>query len=60
MEELLGAVFSVKPVPRFYKQDKARVELVVRQSPASEEVKRKLRKLWRWKPLPGDNRGRYS
>jgi hypothetical protein len=40
IEELMGEVFSVSPVPRWYKQDKSSVELVVRQSPAIEDVKR--------------------
>jgi hypothetical protein len=47
IEELLVEVFSVRRVPRCYKQDKSSVELVVRQSPASEDVKRKLRKIRR-------------
>jgi hypothetical protein len=38
MEELLGDVFSVRSVPRCYKQDSWRNELVVEQSPAGENV----------------------
>jgi hypothetical protein len=38
IEELLGEVFSVRSVPRCYKQDKSIIWLVVRQSPASRDV----------------------
>jgi hypothetical protein len=37
-EELLEEVFSVRFMPRCYKQDKSRVYLVGRQSPASKGV----------------------
>jgi hypothetical protein len=36
--ELLEAEFSVRSVSRCYKQDKPRVLLVVRRSPASKDV----------------------
>jgi hypothetical protein len=42
IEELLREVFSVKSVPRCYKQDKSRIWLVVRQSPSGKDVK------WSW------------
>jgi hypothetical protein len=38
IEELLGEVFSVRSVPRCYKQDKYRVYILARQSPASKNV----------------------
>jgi hypothetical protein len=38
IEELLGEVFTVGSVPRCFKQAKSRVQLVVRQSPASKDV----------------------
>jgi hypothetical protein len=38
MEELLQAVFFMWSVPRCYNRDKCRVQLVVRQSPASKDV----------------------
>jgi hypothetical protein len=38
IEELLGKVFSVRSVPRSFKQDKSRIQLVVRQSPDSKGV----------------------
>jgi hypothetical protein len=37
-EELLEAVFSMRSVPRCYKQDRYGVYLVVRQSPVSKDV----------------------
>jgi hypothetical protein len=37
-EELLGDMFSMMSVPRCFKQEKYRVQLVVRQSPASKDV----------------------
>jgi hypothetical protein len=37
MEELLEAVYSMRSVPRCYKQDKSKFELVVRQSPANKD-----------------------
>jgi hypothetical protein len=36
--ELLREVFPVRSLPRCFKQDKSRVQLVVRQSPASKGV----------------------
>jgi hypothetical protein len=39
IEELLAGVYSVRSVPRCYKQDKFKIELVVTESPASEDVK---------------------
>jgi hypothetical protein len=38
MQELLGDVFSMRPLPKCYKQDKPRFYLVVRQSPAIKDV----------------------
>jgi hypothetical protein len=38
IEELLGALFSVRSVRWCYKQDKSRFYLVVRHSPASKDV----------------------
>jgi hypothetical protein len=38
IEELFGEVFSVRSMPRCYKQDISTVELVMRLSPASKEV----------------------
>jgi hypothetical protein len=38
IEELLGEMFSVRSVPMCYKQDTSRVYLVVRQSPASNDM----------------------
>jgi hypothetical protein len=38
IEELLGEVFSMQSVQMCYKQDKFKVWLVVRQSPASKDV----------------------
>jgi hypothetical protein len=38
IEELFGGVFSVRSVLRCFKQDRFRVQLVVRQSPASKDV----------------------
>jgi hypothetical protein len=38
IEELLGEVFSVRSVPRYPKQDKSGILLVVRQSQASKDV----------------------
>jgi hypothetical protein len=37
-EELMREAFSVRSMPRCYKQDKSRVWLVVRQSPTSEDI----------------------
>jgi hypothetical protein len=55
--ELLEAAFSMRSIPRCYKQDKSRVSLVVRQSPASKGSNAEVE---RSKPLPGDNQRRYS
>jgi hypothetical protein len=44
IEKLLGEVFSVRSVPRCYKQDRFRVWLVVRQSPASTDVNTEIEK----------------
>jgi hypothetical protein len=38
MEELLEAVFPVRSVPRCYKQDKSRLQLVVIESQANKDV----------------------
>jgi hypothetical protein len=38
IEELLGAMFSMRSLPSSYKQDKSRIWLVVRVSPASKDV----------------------
>jgi hypothetical protein len=38
IEELLGEVFSVRSMPRCYKQDKSKVKLVGRQSSTSKDV----------------------
>jgi hypothetical protein len=38
IEELLGEVFSMRSVMRFYKQDNSRIYLIMRQSPASKDV----------------------
>jgi hypothetical protein len=35
---LMGEVFSVRSVPRCYKQDNSKIELVVRQSSAIKDV----------------------
>jgi hypothetical protein len=42
LEDLLGEAFSMRSVPKCYKQDKSRIQLVVRQSPASKGVKMEL------------------
>jgi hypothetical protein len=41
--ELLGQVFSVWSVPRCYKQGKSRVQLIVRYSPAREDVNKEAK-----------------
>jgi hypothetical protein len=38
IEEMLEVVFSMRYVPRCYKQDKSRFQSVVRQSPGSKDV----------------------
>jgi hypothetical protein len=38
IEKLLEAMFSMPSVQRCYRQDKSRIYLVVRQSPASKDV----------------------
>jgi hypothetical protein len=38
MKELLEVVFAMRTVPRFYKQDKPRIWLVVRQLSAIKSV----------------------
>jgi hypothetical protein len=38
IEEILEIVFSTRSVPRCYKQDNFRIQLVVRQSPGSKDV----------------------
>jgi hypothetical protein len=40
--ELLGRFFSVRFMPRCYKQDMCRVELLVRQLPAAKNVSREV------------------
>jgi hypothetical protein len=39
IEELLGEVFSVRSVMSSYKHDNSRIQSVVKQSPASKDVK---------------------
>jgi hypothetical protein len=39
IKELLEAVFSIPSMPRCFKQDKPRILSVVRNSPASKDVK---------------------
>jgi hypothetical protein len=41
IEELLGQVLSVRSVPRCSKQEKSKIELVVRESQVSNAVKTK-------------------
>jgi hypothetical protein len=36
--DFFGAVFSMYPVPRCYKQDKSRIRVVVMESPARKDV----------------------
>jgi hypothetical protein len=38
IEEILRAALSMRSLPRCYKQDRSRIELVGRQSPASKNV----------------------
>jgi hypothetical protein len=38
IRELLGAMFSMRPLPRYYKQVKSRFYLVMRQSPVIKVV----------------------
>jgi hypothetical protein len=40
MEEILKAAFSMRSVPRCFKQDKSRIYLLVRQPPANKDVNR--------------------
>jgi hypothetical protein len=58
-EWLLGEKFSVRFVPRCYKQDKSGVRLVVRQSPVSEDVNTKVEGSTALKPLPDNDWGTY-
>jgi hypothetical protein len=56
IEELLGEMFFVQPVPRCYKQVKSRVSLVVRQSPVSKDVNTEVeRSTALRKPLPDND-----
>jgi hypothetical protein len=56
IEELLGDVFSVRSVPRSYKEANFRVYLVVRQSPASKDLNAEVERSTELKPLLNDNR----
>jgi hypothetical protein len=71
IEELLEALFSVWSVPRLYNEEQLRLREGLETAVTGVWVNcesrrpvrtwtRKLRKLRRWKPLPGDNRWRYS